>query len=115
MPTKPQSHAQLQAARARAERGGDYDRRRGSAARRGYDGTWRAVRQQQLQRHPLCEHCLAQGRTTAAGEVDHIRAVRRGGAMLDADNLQSLCKPCHSRKTAIHDGGLGHRLTALAG
>ncbi|MCB0080444.1 MAG: HNH endonuclease [Caldilineaceae bacterium] len=53
----------------------------------------------QLRREPLCRHCRERGQTTAATEVDHIKARRDGGS--DAfDNLQSLCKSCHSRKTA---------------
>jgi 5-methylcytosine-specific restriction endonuclease McrA len=33
-------------------------------------------------------------------EVDHIREIARGGASLDYDNLQTLCKSCHRRKTS---------------
>lgn len=46
---------------------------------------------------------------TPAKHVDHVVPVARGGAELDASNLQSLCHPCHSRKTALHDGGFGRR------
>lgn len=35
----------------------------------------------------------------AASEVDHITPVASGGDFFDRANLQSLCKPCHSRKT----------------
>ncbi len=53
-----------------------------------------------LRHHPLCAHCLKRGFTTPATEVDHIKPLREGGARLDQINLQALCKPCHSRKTA---------------
>jgi 5-methylcytosine-specific restriction protein A len=49
-------------------------------------------------REPLCRSCRGQGKIVAATEVDHIVPKQDGGA--DAfDNLQPLCKPCHSRKT----------------
>ena len=46
-----------------------------------------------------------------ATDVDHI-VPHRGDARLlyDENNLQSLCKSCHSRKTATEDGGFGNRL-----
>jgi 5-methylcytosine-specific restriction protein A len=59
-----------------------------------YDSpAWKALRAAVLAAHPWCG-CGA--RTT---EVDHVRAVRDGGAPLDEANLEALCKPCHSRKT----------------
>lgn len=42
----------------------------------------------------------------AATEVDHVTAIEAGGSN-DTENLRSLCKPCHSRKTVATDGGLG--------
>jgi hypothetical protein len=44
--------------------------------------------------HPLCEWCLAQGRTSAASEIHHIRAVAEGGPTSD-DNLLALDMRCH--------------------
>lgn len=32
-------------------------------------------------------------------EIDHIIAVRMGGDPIDPDNLQTLCYPCHKKKT----------------
>jgi len=76
-----------------------HDEQRGSAAARGYGHHWRKVRAMQLRRSPFCEHCARDGKTTVASEVDHIVARRDGGS--DAfENLQSLCKSCHSKKTA---------------
>lgn len=51
-------------------------------------------------RNPLCVHCLARGRTTAANVVDHIQEIKDGGARLSEANVQSLCSRCHGIKTA---------------
>jgi hypothetical protein len=32
---------------------------------------------------------------------DHVVPIQRGGALLDESNLQSLCRACHNRKTAM--------------
>lgn len=63
---------------------------------------WRSLRAAFLRAHPLCALC---SRPTPATEVDHIVAIRDGGAPWSWDNLQALCKPCHSRKT-----GAGERV-----
>jgi 5-methylcytosine-specific restriction protein A len=60
---------------------------------------WRKVRLFVLGTEPLCRECRAAGRVTPATEVDHIRAVKEGGAPFDVENLQPLCLACHSRKT----------------
>ena len=45
---------------------------------------------------------MAPGCTERATEVDHIVPLRQGGTS-EADNLQTLCKRHHSRKTARYD------------
>lgn len=85
------------------------ERERGSSAKRGYDWQWRKLRSAFLQRHPTCAHCAEQDHPPiieAATEVDHI-VPHRGDDQLRLawSNLQSLCKPCHSRKTATQDSG----------
>lgn len=75
------------------------ERARGTSSERGYDSLWQRVRAQQLAVEPLCRHCLAVDRVTAAREVDHMKPLANGGERLDPVNLQSLCKPCHSKKT----------------
>lgn len=77
-----------------------HDERRGSSRARGYDARWERLRRMHLAGEPLCRMCLAQGRVTPAVLVDHIVPVRDGGAVLDDDNLQSLCRVCHDAKTA---------------
>lgn len=70
--------------------------------------TWRRIREAQLNEEPLCRYHARRGQTVAANEVDH----RDGDATNnDPDNLQSLCKPCHSAKTAREQGGVGRRRT----
>jgi 5-methylcytosine-specific restriction protein A len=84
------------------------DERRGSAASRGYGHRWRKARDAFLRAHPLCAECERRGRVTAANEVDHIRPHKGDQAMFwDSSNWQSLCKTCHSTKTAAEDGGYG--------
>lgn len=59
------------------------------------------LRAMQLAREPLCRACRRRGRATAAKEVDHITPHKGNiDLFLDESNLQSLCKPCHSTKTA---------------
>ena len=48
----------------------------------------------------LCVECERHPPLGAATEVDHILPIEDGGAMYDEENLQPLCKPHHSRKTA---------------
>ena len=59
---------------------------------------WRRLSRLQLKREPLCEECLKAERVTAAEIADHIKPIREGGARLDTENLQSLCRACHNRK-----------------
>jgi 5-methylcytosine-specific restriction protein A len=72
---------------------------RDNAQSRGYDVVWQRARLAYLAHNPLCEECSRHGVTELANEVDHIVPLSKGGARLDPSNLQSLCKPCHSKKT----------------
>lgn len=67
---------------------------------------WRAIRSAVLGREPLCRICAARGVTRGANQVDHIDGDPNNN---EPDNLQPLCAPCHSRKTAREDGGFGNR------
>ena len=77
-------------------------------ARRGFDAEvgfyqsrqWREVRAAYLREHPLCVACAARSVVVAARVVDHVQPIKDGGERFDATNLQSLCVPCHNRKTA---------------
>lgn len=100
-------HAPRCAAHTRVQRQVS-DRRRGSAASRGYGPEWRALRPRFLHLHPLCVECSRSGLTVSATEVDHVVARARGGSDHHT-NLQALCHACHSRKTAREDGAFGRR------
>lgn len=84
---------------------------RETAAQRGYDSRWQKARAGYLRSHPLCVHCERRGRVVAANEVDHV-VPHKGDMVLfwDNTNWQSLCKPCHSLKTATEDGGFGRKV-----
>ena len=72
---------------------------RPSAAVRGYDRTWRLLRNAHLAGEPLCRHCAKDKRVTLATEVDHIVPIEvRPERRLDPENLQSLCHKCHIKK-----------------
>lgn len=59
---------------------------------------WKRLRLMHLRTQPMCAICGEIG-----NEVDHVIPVSRGGT--DArENLQTLCKRCHSRKTAAENG-----------
>lgn len=75
-----------------------------SATARGYGAAWQALREQVLMRDcGLCVPCGEAGRVTPATAVDHVRPKAQGGD--DAPgNLQSICGPCHERKTAEEMG-----------
>ena len=100
------SHCELH----RKQRQRRYDAQRGSSAQRGYDAQWRKLRKMVLAQHPLCVDPFGihaeRGEVVEATEVDHVVPLRAGGAN-NFENLQALCKRCHSRKTALDDGRWG--------
>ena len=107
MPTRPPIH---QPHGGSVEPSQAHDRWRGSAASRGYDGPWRALRKAKLQADPLCWWCQRDGCLTAATTVDHIEPISVSpGLRLVWSNLRSGCKPCHDAHTArqVADGHRG--------
>lgn len=94
----------------RAQR--QYDRQRGNSAQRGYGASWKRLRLRILQRDLFaCQECKRAGRITlvgTSGHVDHIIPREQGGGD-EESNLQTLCAPCHSRKTATEDHGFGNQ------
>lgn len=88
-----------------------HDERRESSAQRGYSYKWQQARKGFLAKHPLCAECERQGRITAATDLDHITPHKGDkDAFWTRSNWQSLCHPCHSRKTATEDGGWGNNI-----
>jgi 5-methylcytosine-specific restriction protein A len=66
---------------------------------------WRRKSAQYRAAHPICERCRLQ----PSAHVDHRDGRGPDGPRgLDDSNLKALCKSCHSRKTATHDGGFGN-------
>lgn len=87
-----------------------YEQARLSPSRRGYGRTWQKLRLMFLRANPLCADPFGvHGNNPVAGtDVDHVIPRAQGGT--DAfDNLQSLCRSCHSRKTAMSDGRWGDK------
>ena len=107
MPFRPPIHKP--AGVGAADRKLAHDRWRGSAASRGYDAAWRALRAAKLAADPLCWWCLAEGILTPANTVDHIVPIAdRPDLRLVWGNLRSGCKPCHDAHTARQTAA-GHR------
>lgn len=77
-----------------------YDRERGGARQRGYDGAWDKARKAYLNKHPHCVACWANGNAIPASDLDHI-IPHRGDRKLfwDRSNWQGLCAMHHGRKT----------------
>lgn len=85
-------------------------KRAGSRSVLGYGRLWQRIRKAQLCMHPLCVFCLEQGLHTPADQVDHID----GCAFNNSNsNLRSLCRSCHSRRTAT-DQSFGRRALAIS-
>lgn len=80
------------------------ERRRGTAAQRGYDSRWEATAKAYLGTHPLCEckpDCYA-----LATDVDHIDGLGpKGPRGHDPDNLRALSRSHHSKRTAQDQPG----------
>ena len=63
---------------------------------------WRRLAKLCLQRDRLCQHCLINGVITEAKVADHINPVKTESDLLcGLDNLQGLCKSCHSKKQPV--------------
>ena len=67
---------------------------------------WYSLRNEYYAKHPLCECCLSHDRVTAAAHVHHKliwlsqpTEELRWQALLDDNNLMSVCVKCH---TALH-------------
>jgi 5-methylcytosine-specific restriction protein A len=99
MPSAPPKHIPP-GQKSTQQRMKEFDKQRGSTTARGYDEPWKRLRIAFLKRHPRCVECGA-----PANEVDHVKSVRDFPLLrLAWKNLQALCKPCHSRKTATTQG-----------
>lgn len=75
------------------------DDARPSATKRGYGVVHRRLRLMVLREEPICRAC----HVADATEMDHKDGNNRN---LRRDNLQGLCKRCHSRKSVAEQGSL---------
>lgn len=89
--------------------------RRPNSRQRGYSTAWDRTRRRFLEDNPTCVLCGG-----AARVADHWPLTRRqllalGDPHPDAwERLRPLCRPCHSRETALHDGAFGRTPTPIA-
>lgn len=103
MPTRPPTFKPL-GTRTESQRKRDYSaqRRASQPGRNPYKGAWPKIRAAHLIANPLCVFHMEQWRLrVAANEVDHVDGDPWNNAPW---NLRSLCKPCHSRRTARDQG-----------
>ena len=71
------------------------------SSQRGYNSSWRTVRATHLLERPLCEDCLKLGLYVEGREIHHIKKLKDYPELRDvSSNLMTLCKSCHSRRTA---------------
>lgn len=102
MPYKPKTFSPLgDKHKKEARRLYDRQRSRIQEYRKWYNTErWKAVRKIVWNRNPLCVECQKLGVVREATDIDHI-VPHRGDYDLfwDIDNLQGLCKSCHSSKT----------------
>lgn len=66
-----------------------------------YSTRWKHVRDVHKSKYPLCIECEKVGIIKPCEIVDHIIPRQHGGADYDPDNLQSLCKRHHLKKTQL--------------
>lgn len=70
-----------------------------------YSAAWAKIRAQVLAEEPLCRYCQARGLVVPSREVDHIEDSREDYTDDNRrQNLMGVCRPCHSRKTAVSMG-----------
>ncbi|MEW5248904.1 HNH endonuclease [Microbulbifer sp. 2201CG32-9] len=82
-----------------------WQRERGSSAKRGYGAKWRRLRAIIIERDSgLCQACKAEGKYQSGSHVDHITPKAQGGTD-EPHNLQLLCVEHHKRKTAQEGKG----------
>lgn len=104
MNLRPKKHYPAKAKGTKVHTVGD---NRPSSHQRGYDQDWYRLRNAYIAANPMCE---VPGCTAKAAHVDHRTPVAvRPDLRLVWSNLQSMCKPCHSRKTVREDGGFGRK------
>lgn len=100
MPIRPPIHRPL----GHSAKTGAWSTTTTSRHERGYGNAWRDLRLLVLAEEPLCRACRADGRVTAATEVDHVVPKSRGGTD-ERSNVQPLCRRHHTEKTMTERNG----------
>lgn len=78
---------------------------RKSTHERGYGSDWQALSIEYRRCNPLCEICLADGRTEAVAEVHHIVPIAVDPSLrLEWSNLMSVCRECHELVERLQAG-----------
>jgi 5-methylcytosine-specific restriction enzyme A len=96
MPEMPKHFRPTGAAPIERRRAYDADRRAVKQSRRWYKlAVWIRKAKAQLQEHPLCERCEAEGRVTEATVANHRTPHREDWDRFINGELESTCKPCH--------------------
>lgn len=84
-------------------------RRKPTSDQRFYkSAAWKKLRLLKIAQTPFCEACFMAGiltDCTFAQPIDHVVRIDDGGAMLDLQNLCTLCESCHNRKSAMEKNG----------
>ena len=85
--------------RKKADR--DYNRfyRDPAHKERYHTAAWHTIRAAQLERYPLCEMCMAEGRYVKATLVHHRVPLGEGGT----NAPENLCSLCAAHHTALHN------------
>lgn len=69
-----------------------------------HSAAWKKARKEKLKSKPICEvHEFVDYYVdcTSNSPVDHIVPIELDGAKTDQNNLMTLCKGCHERKSAL--------------
>lgn len=69
---------------------------RNREAKSKYDNKWNHLRKRYIAKHPWCEECLKEGRYVKVEHVHHRIPLSEGGTN-DWNNLESVCRSCHSK------------------
>lgn len=91
--------------RAPGRRRPETKRRNASMRKLYYTARWSRLRVQVMARdRGLCQEHLRNGDTQPGNEVDHIKPHKRNPELFwNPDNLETLCRVCHARKTSRGD------------
>jgi 5-methylcytosine-specific restriction protein A len=94
--------------RSKVQRRRDYEKRRREAKPwRAWYGLaiWREIRDEQLEKQPLCERCLKAGRVVPATVVNHKDRHRGIWERFVRGPFESLCKPHHDGEVQREERG----------